>query len=150
MQSLHPALVHFPIAFILLACCAELLRACCGRPAIETVRFIVWAGLLGLIAAYFSGPEEIEDINNLSLQSAFAAHQNTARFTLWVYPVAVLLIELHMRAQALGRHLAWPVWALRVILVASALLVGVTGLRGGELVHVFGVKTAVPIKTILP
>ncbi len=140
MDSIHPALVHFPIAFLLLLGSMELARVLFGVPKIESVRILAWCALIGIIAAYWSGHEEFESVNvvgNEELERLVGSHENSAKALLWVFPVGLILLELSLRAP----RLRWPIWGFRMIAAGAIALVAITGLRGGELVYSHGVGT---------
>lgn len=140
MDSIHPALVHFPIALLILLGVLELGRTFVGRPESATIRVIAWSALIGIIAAYWSGQEELETVSvvgNLELERLVGNHENSAKALLWVFPLAILLLELSLKAP----NLRWPIWGFRFVLAGSIASVAITGYRGGELVYSHGIGT---------
>lgn len=145
MQTVHPLIVHFPVAFIVVASLGELARAVSQRPSLDVIRFLCWVSLFGVTAAYLSGLYEVDRLGLIeapAIQAALGQHSDAARILLWVSPITVLVLELLVRAPA---QPAWLVWLFRSLLVLSFILVVRIGLIGGELVYTHGVGT-----TLLP
>lgn len=140
VETLHPLVVHFPIALIVVSAGLEATRAVSGSPTIGTVRTLMWIALVGVVAAYWTGHEEFEAIGVVSpqIESALGAHENAAKGVLWSFPIAILLLELGIRAPAAR----WPIWGFRIVLGIALSLVALAGLRGGELVYTHGIGTA--------
>jgi uncharacterized membrane protein len=142
MQTVHPLIVHFPVAFIVVASFAELVRAIYQRPSLDVIRFLCWVSLVGVAAAYLSGIYEVDRLGVIeasAFQAALGQHSDAARVLLWVSPITVLVLELLVRAPA---QPAWLVWLFRSLLVLSFVLVVRIGLVGGELVYTHGVGTS--------
>jgi uncharacterized membrane protein len=120
---LHPVLVHFPIALVLVAAAVELVGLFRKRPAApEVLEILLGFGALGAVAAaatgwWFAGQQENAD-------------EVLLRWHRWLgVGVAVLVVALWLSARLniLGRHRCW------VLLVAAG-LVAVCGHLGGLLV----------------
>jgi uncharacterized membrane protein len=141
MQTVHPLIVHFPVAFIVVASFAELARAISQRPSLDVIRFLCWVSLVGVAAAYLSGIYEVDRLGIIeasAIQTALGQHSDAARVLLWVSPITVLVLELLVRASA---QPTWLVWLFRSLLMLSLVLVVRIGLIGGELVYTHGVGT---------
>jgi uncharacterized membrane protein len=124
---LHPVVVHFPIACLLLAVLSEMLvmlRSPLAAPRYQlpdfrpTTALLILIGTLGAIAAVVSGTFLAQEET-----PAIERHQLLG----WITLVGALgcsgLLVLQRRLP------------LRVLLVITAVLVGVTGHLGGELVY---------------
>lgn len=126
---LHPVIVHFPIALLLVAAFAELLLAVGFLRASgpDIVRFCWYggtasalaAGGLGWLAAYEMG--------------AGTAHLDTHRY-LGLASVAIAILGLGLEARARNREPGSSTRLWRVWLVLSTATVGATGHFGGMLV----------------
>ncbi len=128
--QLHPVLVHFPVALLILA--AGLVVASGFRPKERwwsTLRLLVVAGALGAVASsgagwilaggtFYTGHEaDLLDVH------ALAAYGVTAS--------AIVAAAVHLTAKAGQRRL----YIAHVATVLAALGVSVVGYVGGELVH---------------
>lgn len=115
---MHPLIVHFPITCLLLAVLAEalvLLRGERWRPA---TTLLVLIGLAGAAAAVASG---------LLLAQEETAAIERHELLGWTTAIAAAVCAVLLRPAN-----RWP---LRVALVLTALLAGLTGHLGGELVY---------------
>jgi len=122
----HVILVHFPIALILAAAIAELLSLLLRQPNLtSTARFCVFLGAAGTVVATVLG--------------WFAASEESASETLTLHRwtgtgaagLAVILAIVAFAGARRGRHR----WMFRVLLLASAVIVGIAAHFGGQLVH---------------
>lgn len=115
---LHPIVVHFPIACLLLAVIAEtlvLLRGAMWRPLIM---FLVLIGTAASIAAVITGSWLAGDET-----PALERHELLGWITLIGALVSSGLLWIHSR------------WILRVALVATAIAAGIAGHLGGVMVY---------------
>lgn len=115
---LHPLVVHFPIACLLLAVLAEALFAFRGERWRPATALLVLIGLAGAIAAVISG--------SLLAQEETAAIERHELLG-WVTCVSAAVCAVLLRPAN-----RWP---LRIALLLTALLAGLTGHLGGELVY---------------
>ncbi len=124
LGRLHPLVVHFPIACLLLALVAEALVLLNGARWRVCTWFLLAAGTAGAIAAVISGSQ-------LPVESHGPAGERHELLG-WITLVASLgsgtllvLAEWRQRQR----------WLFRLALLLTAVLVGITGHLGGELVY---------------
>lgn len=136
MYSIHPFLVHFPVALLTTALVFDLLGVLLGREELSRAGW--WAqlaGTLGILAAVISGLiAKGEALIPPSAAGTFDTHQQLAFLTAGAF-TALLLWRIGMRTgidRARRR--------LYLILFAAALFcLWVGAWYGGELVYKFGV-----------
>jgi plastocyanin/uncharacterized membrane protein len=125
----HPAMTVFPIAMLLGAAVAELLRMLKGPGWLEGASR--WCVIVGAIGAVITAP----------LGWAFAAGQGGSQLLethRWLGTAAMTLAVLVLILSEMSHrqiHRAGLRGAFRVALFASAALVGVTGFFGGAMVY---------------
>ncbi|GIV15852.1 MAG: hypothetical protein KatS3mg022_1287 [Armatimonadota bacterium] len=141
---LHPILVHFPIAFILLAALTALAWLVWGTRFWRNVTLILLiAGFIGGLGAYFTG-EAAEEFGEGSarVEQFEKQHESTALLTLVATGLSLFVLAAYTGA---SRRLLpsgnpdekdMPVVrvVVAVLTVAAAVLVGRTGHLGGLMV----------------
>ena len=130
LGRLHPAVVHFPIALLVVAggleFCRILIRKKSASPtavvclAIGTLASIL-AVVLGLLDAHYTNMDDVSTHQWLGIATAAAA-------------TVVLILAIFNRPERANR-------AYRVGLLICALLVSITGYYGGELTYGHGYLT---------
>ncbi|MBA2481929.1 MAG: hypothetical protein H0V44_14785 [Planctomycetes bacterium] len=126
---LHPLVIHFPIACLLLAVGAELLRWIRGAAWDPTVLLLVVAGTIGSIAAVVTGTWFAQDGAVFQRSEvALSRHEIVGWFTLTGGLISTGLL-LATRSNPRLR------WAFRSVLLLSAALAGLTGHFGGEMIY---------------
>ncbi len=154
LETLHPPVVHFPIALLLLGSVAALLYLAGLRRA--ELRVLAWwpmrVGWLGAVAAVLTG---LLAQSGLPPRSPFSAvlnwHIGSGLALLVIYAVLLYRQWLwaarrHRRApdapsDLLDAPAARP-W-LTLLLVVGSLLVVMSGWLGGELVYTWGVNVGI-------
>jgi uncharacterized membrane protein len=144
-QPLHPAVVHFPIVFVVLlpiAAAIAVLAISRGLPARQT-----WLPVVGLAAALaaFSwlavqtGEREEEAVEEVVVRSAIHDHEESAELFFPLTLATLALFAVGLVAGRTGR-------VVRVAAVVAALGLSVAGYRvghsGGELVYEYGAASA--------
>jgi uncharacterized membrane protein len=129
LGNFHPPAVHFPIALLMAAAVAELLRLVTGKSAFEPVtRFCVWFGSLTAVGAgilgWFCGGFRLADPNWV-----LTAHRWLGTATVACAGLVLLLFEVSRRPNGHRSHR----WA-RLALLVAAVLISVTGFFGGAVV----------------
>lgn len=138
IPNLHPALVHFPIAFtsgaVAFIAIGTLFRKwSCAAQCLVMGRWMLWgAALFALIAAIFGWFAFNSVAHDEASHAAMILHRN------WAVGALIALLALA----------AWDVWRERsgtmpskgflVLLVAAWLLVTITAWHGAELVYRYG------------
>jgi mono/diheme cytochrome c family protein/uncharacterized membrane protein len=133
LGNFHPAAVHFPIALLVAAAVAVVLRLATGRPAFDAVaRYCLWFGALTAVVAgtlgWFCGGARLADAYWVMM-----AHRWLGTAVVASAGLALLLGEVSRRPD---RHRTRA--CFRVLLLAVAGLVLATGFFGGALLHGLG------------
>ncbi len=130
LGQFHPLVVHFPIALILAAACAELLGLVTRKPQLtEAARFCITAGALGAVAAVSLG----------WAAGTFANYPGELASVLWRHRwlgtgTACATVATAILAHVSHRTPGAPKRAYFVLLFIVAVLVGITGHHGGTLI----------------
>lgn len=141
LPNLHPALVHFPIAFVVLALCFEVGATFRGRREwLEKAALSTWtAAGLGAWAAWWAGKRAADSLAvPPSVQGHLNTHADWGQYALWaVGTVAVLRLAVGLwRPPAAGGRV-WPALFLVAGLVAAGVVLRTADL-GGALVYRHG------------
>jgi uncharacterized membrane protein len=137
MDMLHPVIVHFPIALLLVGSIAELVSLFWKQPGIRQFALgTIALGTFGIVGAYLSGGVAEEAIESLpGIHGALETHEDLAFVAMWTW---IGLFSLRLLLTFRG----WLNSGLFVVYVALCLaggaLVGITGYYGGELVYTHG------------
>ncbi len=130
LGRLHPVAVHFPVALIWLAAIGELLALVRRTPLfVEGARFALVGAAVGAIPALAAGlaagglPAPGED-------ATLALHR-----TLGAASTVAILVTLAVREAAHRRDSPGLAKLARVLVLATAILVGAAGHQGGILVY---------------
>ena len=141
MNHLHPMIVHFPIALIIVGFAAEIAGLLVKKDFFTTVAtWMLIFGTLGTIAAYLTGNLAGDGIAETGmLEQAIEQHEDAALLTLWVLigasVVRLAMIFLKQQTHALR-------FAGTALFLVGVLAVARTGYYGGNLVykHAAGVQ----------
>lgn len=148
-DSIHPIVVHFPIALLLVALAFELVRAR-RADADWAVDALIALGALGAIAAATTGEAALSSMKLPDLLHAAAEnHENAGSIAAWIAGGA-LLCRIMYRLSGVPRRTAVPSptaqrrWrGLSTFLLAFAVAVTLrAAYLGGYLVHDLGVTRA--------
>ena len=141
---LHPMIVHFPIALLLVGFATDVLGLIIKRDFFSKVAFyLLILGTLGVIAAYFSGDLAGEGLaEGGALKQTLETHEDAAILSLWLM-TATALVRIAMVAMKKFTG-AWR-WIPVVMFLAGILSIARTGYYGGELVfkHAAGVQLTI-------
>lgn len=130
--TIHPILIHFPVALILTACLAEGLLILRRQPWFgDAARFMIiaaaWVSVVAAVAGFALASAMSFDPE---LQRAFAIHRVAGVAT----PVlAFLAAGLAESARRTGQ--VWELFLYRIVLVLAAVAVIAAGWNGGLLVY---------------
>jgi uncharacterized membrane protein len=141
LTNIHPMLVHFPIALLIVGFGSDVLGLFLKREFFSKVGFyLLILGTLGVIAAYFSGDAAGEGLaEGGALKLALETHEGAALLTLWLCVAAAVVRTGLVAAKKFTGTLRWiPV----LMFLAAVLSVARTGHYGGQLVfnHAAGVQ----------
>ena len=140
-SHLHPMIVHFPIALLIVGFLAEVVGLVLKKEFFTKAAFyLLVMGTLGVVAAYISGDIAGDGVSETGqLKNALETHEHAAELTLWLMVgAAVVRIALVWLKKFDGvlKYFAF------VLFLAGVLSVARTGFYGGELVykHAAGVE----------
>jgi uncharacterized membrane protein len=150
--DLHPKVVHFPIAFLIIYAAFEAVGAIFKKDFFsKAAHLFLLLGVIGLVAALLTGEraeamaEELEDLGALIPFRAINEHKDWANITIW-YFTGLLIVRsvVVIKKKFIG--------AFQYIFVVLA-FVGVffiyeTAEHGGILVYKYGVGTDLLKETI--
>lgn len=134
VEVLHPLLVHFPVALLVLAAPVTLWWLLRPEPGPRwSMLLLLFAGAIGATAAYLSGEAMHEYSNGVqSVQDLVEGHEKAALATCIMAWAAACLAGISIGRT---REVGSPSWLFRamvaVLAVAAAALVAYTGHRGG-------------------
>lgn len=141
---LHPVLVHFPVAFLILAALTSLIWLLNGKPFWrQTTALLLLAGVLGGFAAYYTGDDVAEAFKDKPAVKALVnRHEDAALWTMIAgcIAAAAFIAASVSAADKERKGLDGPDRKLRIrallflLALATAVLVGYTGHLGGSMV----------------
>jgi len=140
-SHLHPMIVHFPIALIIIGFLSDLVGAVMKRQFFTNAGlYLIVLGSLGMIAAYISGNIAGDGVTEMgALGKALETHEGAATLALWsIIILAILRVALAVTKQMAG----WKQWAMVILLAVGVGTISRAGYYGGELVfkHAAGVQ----------
>jgi uncharacterized membrane protein len=141
---LHAMAVHFPIALLIIGFFAEILSLFMQKQFLrKAALFLLVTGALGTIAAYVAGNAAGEGMEEGTLGTAIALHEQAADIALWL-TIFTALVYLAIFFFRYNRNWARMVSVFLFAGVVSA--IARTGYLGGQLVykHGAGVELALP------
>jgi len=138
---IHPMIVHFPIALLIVGFLADALGLIFKKDFFSKAGFyLLILGTLGVAAAYISGNLAGGGITEAgSLKQALETHESAAELSLWLMVIAALVrITLILTKKYVGTFR----WIALFIFLIGVLSIARTGYYGGELVfkHAAGVQ----------
>ena len=140
-SHLHPMIVHFPIALIIVGFLSDLVGAATRRQFFKSAGlYLIALGSLGTVAAYLTGDMAGDGVTEAgALGAALEIHESAATLALWTMIIlAILRIVLGFTKQMKG----WKQWVMVALLAVGVGTIARTGYYGGELVykHAAGVQ----------
>jgi uncharacterized membrane protein len=144
LGQFHPQIVHTPIALLVFSAFFAIVGRLFDREWVRRTSVLLLVfGWLGAWAAVRSGgpahrvPERKQGVP----EEAIDDHAELGRYTVWTAGAAVAAYALTTR---MSGGAASAVTALALLLqIAAAVLVGVTGLRGGRLTYDYGANVKI-------
>jgi uncharacterized membrane protein len=148
IELLHSALIHFPIACLSLATCAEVLAVLplppgCKQALRKISFFLLVIGVPAAWAAVWSGEQAHETVNRVICDPTQThAHESLALITSWIFTAAVALkIILFIAAQYAPRkytRVCFLVWFVPLLTSAGTYYLVRTAHLGASLVYLQG------------
>ncbi len=136
LPPLHPTLVHFPIALLLIGALLSLLSIWRWHERLQDVAF--WALLSGWVLtlpAIISGLIDKNDLQVDSLANQVADQHTTTIFVMWGLFGLALYYQYRWRSDMTSGQR----WLLTALLVIASLILVIAGHLGGRLVYELGV-----------
>lgn len=132
LNHLHPMVVHFPVALIVVGFLFELIYLFYKKENCfsKTGLYLMVLGTLGAIAAYLTGEFFTGDLTG-SAGEVQETHELFALITMLTMIIATLFRVLLIMKKKETTNLKWVFFSLYAL---GALMVGVTGFFGGSLV----------------
>ena len=144
MSSLpiHPLIVHAPIVLLIFSVLLELAgRALDADWARRSALVMLVIGALGAAAAVVTGTAAGEAAERQGVaEQPIDSHEDAGKLTLALAVGAVVVRAASAKAGSLRSLVAGVAFALQL---AAAIMVGVTGFRGGRLVYEHGAGVSV-------
>lgn len=138
---IHPMIVHFPIALLIVGFLAEVIGAFTKKEFFSKAGlYLLILGTLGVVAAYLTGNLAGDGVTEAgALKQALEVHEEAAELSLWLMVSAALIriaLVLFKKYAGALKWIAVTVFFLGVLSIAR------TGYYGGELVfkHAAGVQ----------
>jgi len=138
---LHPKVVHFPIAFLLVYLLLELTGAIFKKEFYsKAAHLFLLLGVVGALLATFTGNQAIDAFNGWNKESnvILKAHHHYATITTWFF--ALLLV---LRIMVVLRKKLSTLFKYGFVLLGAlgAYFIVLTGDLGGKMVYIHGVGT---------
>lgn len=133
LAGIHPKVVHFPIAFLMMYPLMELLFLFTRKDFFSKAAMLFLAiGVIGSFFAVLSGNQAFEFVKNWNDESKkiFSEHQTFANFTVWYFSVLLVVRYFLSVKKKLNRTIISVIFVLSLI---GGYLVYQTGNYGGKL-----------------
>ncbi len=152
-DGLHPLIIHFPIALLLLAPLVLLAGLLLPRHERALAVSAFWLMLLGTVAAWFAVAtgeaagqlaERARNLLSVVERHAVLAHATRSLFTVLTVLFGALLFAPALLRRPLARRVTVSLDVVFLVLYAGGSLMLVqTADQGGRLVHEYGVRASV-------
>ncbi len=154
LGSLHPKIIHFPIALIIVYTLLETVGLIFKKEIFtKTAYIILILGILGAFAAVLTGHQAEDMWRNWTNTSKhlLEEHETYATITLWYFFVLTILRTMFVINVEIKKKFNQHVMTMKIGFVILALLgcffVYETGEHGGKLVYKHGVGTSIDKQT---
>jgi len=151
LASLHPKLVHFPLAFLLIYVLLEILGVLSGKEFFQKCAYLfLFIGIITAVAAVFTGNQAADLAEKLKVggtaipSGLISEHEDYATASLWYFTALLVLRTFYVIKKKFKGIIQYVFILLALI---GGYLIYQTGDRGGKLVFNHGVGTAVRIDT---
>ncbi len=155
LSSLHPKMVHFPVALLFTAGFLELIAMVCRKKFIENAALLLLIlGVVSSIAALLTGEQaalqakELMEVNSPAYKfylSEIQKHEDSATLVVWIFTFLLLLrgwmfIKITVRRQIVRSSGLIKIISAVLVLTGFYFLY-LTGELGGRLVYKHGIGT---------
>jgi uncharacterized membrane protein len=144
LSNLHPQIVHFPIAILILYAVFELIGIISKKDSLQkTAHLLLAIGVLTAIAAVLTGNQAAELVKlklSTNFESLIEEHETFATITLWYFFATLVLrtyLILKKKFNGVYKYLFIPIVLVGVYFIYQ------TGNHGGKLVYKYGIGTEV-------
>ncbi|MDZ8119707.1 DUF2231 domain-containing protein [Pontiella agarivorans] len=141
LTHIHPMIVHFPIALLLVGFMSDLIGLVTRRAFFNHCGFyLLILGTVGVVAAYLSGEYAGDGMPEAgAMGQALELHESAAELTLWLVSGTALV---RIAAVLLKKYKGVVKAVALLLFLVGVLSVARTGYYGGELVfkHAAGVQ----------
>jgi len=141
LTHLHPMIVHFPIALLIVGFLFDIAGSITKRESFtQTAFYLIILGALGVIAAFITGDQAGSGITEEgALKQALENHEDAATLTIWIVSIAAafrIALVLLKKFKGVLKMVSLALFLIAVLAIAR------TGYYGGELVykHAAGVQ----------
>jgi uncharacterized membrane protein len=146
LASIHPKVVHFPIAFLMFYPLMELIFLFTRKDFYSKAAMLFLAsGVIGSFFAVLSGNQAFEFVKNWSIEGkeVFSAHQTFANWTVWYFSVLLVVRYFLFIKKKLSRTIISVIFVLSLI---GGYLVYQAGNYGGKLAEQVTINSTSSIK----
>lgn len=144
ISSLHPMIVHFPIALIIVGLLSDLAGLITKKEFFNKMGFyLLLTGTVGLVFSYYSGNAAGEGIEESGiLKSAIENHEHAAQLSM-ILTIGTAIFRLLI--VAFKKYSGALKYIAAVLFLVSVISIARTGYYGGELVykHAAGVQISI-------
>ncbi|MCZ7603556.1 MAG: hypothetical protein QY331_04175 [Melioribacteraceae bacterium] len=144
LAELHPQIIHFPIAILILYSVLEIVGILSKNIFLQKTSFLLLAiGVVSAVGAVLTGNQaaEFAKLNSdLPIATLINDHETYATITLWYYFVILILrtyLILKKKFEGILKFVFIP-----LVLIGSYLIYE-TGEHGGKLVYNYGIGTSI-------
>jgi len=142
LASIHPKVVHFPIAFLMFYPVVELLFLITRKDFFtKTAMLFLAIGVIGSFFAVLSGNQAFEFVKNWNNESKeiFGSHQTFANLTVWYFSALLVVRYFLFVKKKLNRTIISVIFVLALI---GSYIVYQTGNYGGKLADQVKISSA--------
>lgn len=144
LAELHPQIVHFPIAILILYSVLEIIGILFNNEFLQKTSFLLLViGVVSAVGAVLTGNQaaEFAKLNSdLPIATLIEDHETDATITLWYY-FAILILRTYLTLKKKFEGILKFVFIPLVLI--GCYLIYETGDYGGKLVYEYGIGTSI-------
>ncbi len=148
-MNLHPFIVHFPVALLIVGALCDAVGILCSRDQILKSGYLLLVlGTVGAIAAALTGEAAGETAQRIpGIQADLEQHETLTTAAAWL-SVALVLARTHLTFKKRFTGILRLVYLLFALCTASLIAAG--GYTGGHMVYKYGAGTEPITKSLKP